>query len=390
MKVLVIAPSIYPYSKGGIETHVYNLIRNLISSDIFVRILTKEGVGILYSNEKLVFSKMSKLEKLKYLLKHKFDIIHIHGLPPRGIFPFYLVESGILFLLLKAMNKKIVCTPHGAIEVLQQKSKDSLLYKIYFLFLIHILVKLIDKFIAVNPQQYKILGKILPREKIIFIPPGIPDEEYEIIRSSYFREKYKINKNKKIICYIGRLSPHKRIEDLIMAFQEVLQRYKDIVLVIAGPDAGMLNRIQQMISMNSRGHKNVLLLGEIEEDEKQHLLNAIDIFVSPSSYEAFGLALAEAMTKGIPVISANNIGGKYLLQNGKCGLLYRVGDIIELSNKIMILIENPKLRKKIGKKCRERSKYFKWSKIIKKIIKCYKSCLGVDRFISFNERNDRE
>jgi len=225
----------------------------------------------------------------------------------------------------------------------------------------------------VYPKQCEIFeGLGVPKRKICFIPNGIAREYFQIYDDKAFREKFNIGK-RKIITFIGRLTPHKRVEDLIRAIGKIIRKYKDLVVVIAGPDKGALYSIKNLV--NELGiNPYVLLLGEINEKEKHELLDSTDIFVNPSSYEAFGLAVAEAMAKGIPVISADNPGAKYLLDDGKCGLLYKTGDVEELSDKILYLITNSDAGKRIGECCRVRALEFSWERIAEsienKILKC--------------------
>ena len=72
-----------------------------------------------------------------------------------------------------------------------------------------------------------------------------------------------------------------------------------------------------------------------------------DLFILTSKYEGFGNVLVEASAKKVPIISSNcNHGPNEILQNGKYGTLFKVGDYKDLSNKIINHFKNPSIAQK--------------------------------------------
>ena len=352
MKVLIIAHSIYPFSIGGIETHVYYLTKYLRNKGVTVKVITKNGV-ISAINKKTLL-KPPLFTEICNLLKENYDFLHIHGVPK-------LLSCAILLLLSKLRRRTVIWTPHGFIDNIFQKSvKGSIKHKLALLLMRVCANKMFDRFIAVHPGQQEVFNRIgIKKNKIFFIPNGIPDHYFKNGDHMAFKNKYNL-KDKKIITFIGRLTPHKRVNDLIEVINEIVKNYyKNVFLIIAGPDVNELKRLRELVKC-----KNILFLGQISEAQKLMLLDSTDIFVNPSSFEAFGLSLVESMAKGIPVISANNVGAMYVLDNGKYGLLYSIGNKKELLERILYLIENPEDAKCIGKKGKERALEFTWEKIL--------------------------
>jgi glycosyltransferase involved in cell wall biosynthesis len=80
-------------------------------------------------------------------------------------------------------------------------------------------------------------------------------------------------------------------------------------------------------------------LGWLDQAEK--LLCAMDVFVSASETESFGLVIAEAMAAGTAVVATETEGAKEVIENQKTGILVPIGDVNRIANAIITLLENP-------------------------------------------------
>ena len=81
----------------------------------------------------------------------------------------------------------------------------------------------------------------------------------------------------------------------------------------------------------------------------QSLLDDADVFVLPSRYEGFGLALLEAMAMGLPAIAADIDGPAELLIDGANGIKFKVGSAEDLADKIVALAGQPELAARIAR-----------------------------------------
>jgi len=139
------------------------------------------------------------------------------------------------------------------------------------------------------------------------------------------------HKEKKYIISVGRLIPLKRNRDLIDAFFELHKKHKELELIFLG-DGPLLEELQeytQRLSIEKRVH----FLGNVSNPF--YYLARSDLFVLNSETEGFPNVLVEAMAVGIPVISSDcKSGPREILENGKYGELYRVGDVKSLCEKI--------------------------------------------------------
>jgi glycosyltransferase involved in cell wall biosynthesis len=139
----------------------------------------------------------------------------------------------------------------------------------------------------------------------------------------------------------------KGIPDLIEALHILKNEGLEIKLTLAGKKGDGIEYLYDLIkkfNLNS----SVQILGEITKDEKIYLMSTIAIFVQPSHYEGFGLAMAEAMACGACVITCNVGAVKDVVSD--CGLYAKPGSAIDLAKKIKIAIEDEDLRNTLQKK----------------------------------------
>ena len=97
-----------------------------------------------------------------------------------------------------------------------------------------------------------------------------------------------------------------------------------------------------------------------------------EIFILPSKWEAFGIALLEAMARGNAIISSETEGGKFLVRKEN-GFTYEFGNIKQLKEKLSMLIKNTKLRKKMQLANQKKAQDFLWPKIAKQTEELYKT-----------------
>lgn len=147
------------------------------------------------------------------------------------------------------------------------------------------------------------------------------------------------------ILFFGRLMPNKGIMTLADAVKGT-----GIKLKIAGRGP-VAEELQRRID-NDDGLKNISLEGFKSQDELIPLIGRSMLVCVPSEcYEVLAFTALEAMAMGKPVIAAKNGGLPDLLSDGR-GILFKAGDSSELKEKILMLSENPGLRKKMGEEGR--------------------------------------
>jgi glycosyltransferase involved in cell wall biosynthesis len=246
---------------------------------------------------------------------------------------------------------------------------------IYDIFFGYQLLRDAAKVIALNhveAEQYRAMG--VPEEKIAIIPNGIDLSEYvNLPPKGAFKKKFNIPEDRKIILYLGRIHKIKGIDILIKAYAYMRNKMnlRDIVLVIAGPDDGYLNeakRLAQALDVSN----HVLFTGPLYGEDKMAAYIDSEVYVLPSRYETFPMAILEAYACGKPVVASEVGGLRDLVKNGETGLLFKPEDVKQLAERISNILNDDKMAEEMGLRGRNFvEEDFTIEKIIEKLEKLY-------------------
>ena len=148
---------------------------------------------------------------------------------------------------------------------------------------------------------------------------------------------------------VGELTLLKGQEEFLRAAVQVLKESPTAYFIIAGidhsPGKEHRARIQRLIEELDLAER-VRLVGWLED--LAQLYCALDVFVSSSHTESFGLALAEAMATGTPVVATETEGARELIQSGETGLLVPIGDVDKLAESALQLLNDREWRVRLG------------------------------------------
>jgi len=147
-----------------------------------------------------------------------------------------------------------------------------------------------------------------------------------------------------VIGSVGSLCREKGHAYLIRAFARVRSRLPDacLLLVGSGPDAALLARVAVECGCADAVH----FAGE--RADVAEYIQAMDVFAFPTLTEGFGLALAEAMACGVPVVASAVGGVPELVRDGVSGLLVPPADPDALAAAILRILEAPELAKRLS------------------------------------------
>jgi glycosyltransferase involved in cell wall biosynthesis len=187
-----------------------------------------------------------------------------------------------------------------------------------------------------------------------------------------FRKRHGLEKGKKVVLYLGRISFEKRVDVLLEAFS--MMERKDAMLVIAGGGPYLGNFRDLAASMGLRG---VVFTGFVDERELGAAYSAADIFASASDSETFGLTFVEAMHAGLPVVGVSRLGPKEIIRHGRTGLLVEPGNPSALASAMDRLLSDAALRRRMGKAGRLASERYTIEASAEKTMRLYRRLLRV-------------
>lgn len=152
------------------------------------------------------------------------------------------------------------------------------------------------------------------------------------------------------IVTVGRLHPQKNPHLLLDAFIKIASKYPEMHLDFYG-DGAMHDELQEKIY--KLGLKDRVTLHSSRKDIFDCIRTA-RLFVLPSDYEGMPNALMEAMSLGLPCISADCRpgGARTLIDDGKNGFIVPVRDVNALAEKMSYLLENPDVAEQVAKEAR--------------------------------------
>ncbi len=192
-----------------------------------------------------------------------------------------------------------------------------------------------------------------------------------LAQSSFFKLS-KLNKNPKeyFLC-MGDFSPRKNIETVFKSYLLLNSKYKNsyklYLITSTSKEAKRFKEMAKKYLITS--HLKIFIAPT--DVEVRSLYQSAICFIYPSTYEGFGLPILEAMACGCPVITSNYGAMKEV--SGGAGVLVDAKDPVNISNSMLGLIENSKLRKKLVMLGLNRAKKFSWNKTAKQTLYVYKS-----------------
>jgi len=189
-----------------------------------------------------------------------------------------------------------------------------------------------------------------------FMKWGVNDKKIKILNYSLspLAKEGKIDisliteeKDEKFFIYIGSLTKHKGIEELIKAYA-ALKRRKGWMLILVGNDhsKGAYKKLVDRLGLKNK----ILFTGAVNINSINGYLNSSDVFVLPTLFDGWGAVLNEAASLKKPLISTDQCGAAYhLIKDNKNGFMVKAKSVIELQLAMQFYIDNPTFIKVHGK-----------------------------------------
>lgn len=191
-------------------------------------------------------------------------------------------------------------------------------------------------------------------------------------RIAAVRAKYGIPSE--YVASIGTIQPRKNVDVVLDAFELLASRGRALPpLVLAGREGWMSEEVVRRAKASPR----VIHLGEVPEDDLPLVYAGTKLFVSPSSYEGFGLAVAEAMAAGVAVIAGSGSASDDVV--GGAGVLVPPRDVEALAEAIDTVLSDDTWRAALAVAGRERAEKFTWEAAARATREVYREALEASR-----------
>ena len=268
--------------------------------------------------------------------------------------------------------KKVIYQAHGFHFYKGAPKKNWLLYYPIEKWLAHYT----DAIITINKEDYELAKnklKLRNNGKVYYVPGvGIDVAQFGVKTKSRDekREELGIPKDAFVIVSVGELNKNKNNRVIISAMQKLNDKNIHYVLCGTGDQEASLKAQAQTLNLQN----NVHFLG-YRTDVKE-IYRMADCFVMPSYREGLSRSIMEAMASGLPCIVSKIRGNVDLIENGKCGFLCDVEDVLGFSEKIGILAGNPDLCKTMEENNLIKEKKYSVENVAEELFKIYNAELS--------------
>ncbi len=390
MKILQIVPSV-SLIYGGPSQMVLGLSEALATEKIDVTLITTNSNGdtgqepldvplekeIAQDGYKIIYFPCSPFRRYKFSLPllqwlatnaKNYDLAHIHAL-------FSPVSTAAATI---CRNKKLhyIMRPLGTLDP-ADLAKKKLLKKIYGLLLEKPNLAGASAIHFTSQEEAKVSERYGTNSPDLVIPLGVNLPE-SMPSLGKMRQELKIDSDIPIILFMSRIDPKKGFDLLLPALKSLHQAGIKFHFVLAGTnpqDPDYENSISENIKQSAL-NSITTITGFVTGETKLSLLQDATIFILPSYYENFGIAVAEAMATGTPVVISNKVHIWQEIESADAGWITNC-DVRNLTETLRQVLQNPSVWQQKGINARNLviNKY-SWNAITKRVIKAYREILN--------------
>jgi glycosyltransferase involved in cell wall biosynthesis len=187
---------------------------------------------------------------------------------------------------------------------------------------------------------------LVPAKRIAVVPNGIETDRFEQARAQFdterFRTRWNLPEDHFLVGTVAEITPLKGHADFLRAAAIIVRRFPKTHFLIAGVDGSRTGEHRAALAALIRDldlTKHVHLFGWL--DDLPSFYCALDVFVSASHIESFGLVIAEALASATPVVATRTEGAEEILAPEKSGSLVPVADAQALASAVIAILESP-------------------------------------------------
>lgn len=338
-------------SWGGMEMYALTTVKQLLKHNIETELVcfpgsrlheeaVKENVATFTFRFKSYFNPAAIKNFSALIKRNKYDVIECGG-------------SKDLWLVVPALKLACSTTP-----LFLSKQMASFIIKKDFLH--RWIYSRVTKAFAISNMVAKNLEETTPltRGKIVLLHNAIDTAKFDPVKidRTKVREEFSIAEDQILIGMIARFSPGKGHEEFLEAAEILIKKYSNIKFMIIGEASRGEEEYAQKIKSQAEQMNlgNRLIFTGFRKDTPE-ILAALDIFIFPSHDEAFGIALAEALSMGKPSVCSNFAGVLDIAVDDETSYLFEKGNGKDLALKTEKLILSQATRERFSIAARKRA-----------------------------------
>ncbi|MBW4508609.1 MAG: hormogonium polysaccharide biosynthesis glycosyltransferase HpsP [Scytonematopsis contorta HA4267-MV1] len=388
MKILQIIPSI-SLIYGGPSQMILGLAPALASLGVEVTVITTDSNGDTgqqpldvplnkpikqdgYDGYEVIYFRCSPFRRYKFSLDllqwlnshaHEYDLAHIHAL--------FSPVSSFAARICRQKGLPYILRPLGTLDPADLRKKRQL-KQLYTAVLERPNIAGAAALHFTSEQEAKISERFGVVTRDLVLPLGVIPAS-EILDKNLVRQQFGIPSDVPLVLFMSRVDPKKGLDLLIPALEKLLVSGLKFHFVLAGgnpQDTDYVEQIKTQIQ-NSPLQTNTTITGFVTGELKSALLQTADLFVLPSYYENFGIAVAEAMVRGTAVVISDQVHIYPQIRDSNSGWVCPT-DVKELCLVIRDALQNPEERKQRGLNAQQYAlQHYSWEAIGREIIKAY-------------------
>ncbi len=358
-----------PYSfdvPGGVQFHVRDLAEALICGGHHVSVLapaeeetplpsyvvgTGKTVAVRYNGSvaRLAFGPITAGKVARWLETGAFDVVHIHE----------PIAPSLSILALWAVEGPTVATFHTSF--VRSRAMQAA-YPI-----VRSSIEKIHGRIAVSEAARETVITHIGGDAVV-IPNGVFVDRFE---QAGLRPDWRGTPTQPTVAFLGRLDePRKGLSVLLEAVPALRDQHPGVRLLIAGHGDGGAARDR----LAAADRAALEFLGGISDEDKQSLLRSVDAYVAPhTGGESFGIVLVEAMAAGAPVVASDLPAFTRVLDDGRVGVQFPVGDAAALASRLGGLLADPAGRARLADAARRHAQRYDWSTVAADVLAVYET-----------------
>jgi N-acetyl-alpha-D-glucosaminyl L-malate synthase BshA len=293
--------------------------------------------------------------------KYKLDILHVH----------YAVPHATAALLAKDIAKEervpfphVVTTLHGTDITLLAKDKNVMPVIKYS-------IESSCGVTAVSENLRQQTVSVLKSAKDIAVIHNFYSPKKPTRGRNAMRKSLGVQDTDFLAIHLSNMRPVKRIPDLLRIIGLVQKQQNIKLLLLAGGDIKPYTSLIKKLGIE----KKIIVRNNILDIE--NYISAADLGIYTSEDESFGMGILETMSYGKPVLSTKVGGIVEVVEDGKTGFLFKVGDTKSFAKKLTELSRNPELVRKLGAEAQQRAaSVFSAEKKVAEYLDYYRHIIG--------------